>query len=115
VSDRPADAVAVLGEKYPGDPVKVATIIESCVATTGPLCERVAALVQAIPSMMSAAAPSGDVATVCAGMPAAMQWCLLPSYALAQEAHPEVKRATIGTRLSISVRDQTFFALPLVK
>lgn len=83
----PGTAAAKLTQKYPGAAVKVAEIIEGCVAPSGPPCERLAKIVAAIPGLMPAGSPAvtapTQVAEVCAGMPPEMQRCMLPSYALA--------------------------------
>lgn len=84
VLDDPAHAVANLSAKYPDQAVKVATIIEGCIAPGGTLCDRVVALVAKIPSMMPTAGPAlTDPMTTCQQMPPALQSCLLPSYVLA--------------------------------
>jgi hypothetical protein len=80
----PASAKPAITARYPGDPVKVASVIEDCVARGGSVCDRVVKLVAAAPAMAQLAIPKGaDLATVCNGLPADMQQCLLPSYALA--------------------------------
>jgi biopolymer transport protein ExbD len=75
VRKEPGSAAARLSQKYPGAPVKVAEIIERCVAPSGAPCERLAKIV-------AVTAPAG-VAELCADMPPEMQRCMLPSYALA--------------------------------
>jgi biopolymer transport protein ExbD len=80
----PANATVAMTQRYPGAPVKVAEVIESCIAPSGDDCERLAKLVAAIPAMMPAIkAPSGDVARTCRAMPPEMRRCMLPSYQLA--------------------------------
>jgi biopolymer transport protein ExbD len=83
----PGTAAAKLAQKYPAAPVKVAEIIEGCVAPSGPPCERLAKIVAAIPGLMPAGSPAvtapTQVAELCGGMPPEMQRCMLPSYALA--------------------------------
>jgi biopolymer transport protein ExbD len=83
VLDDPAHAVARLSTKYPQQAVKVATIVEDCVAPTGTPCERVAALAAKIPTMMSGAPALTDPLKTCQESPPALQRCLLPSYVLA--------------------------------
>jgi len=83
VLDDPAHAVARLSAKYPQQAVKVATIVEDCVAPTGTQCERVAALAAKIPAMMSGAPALTDPLKTCQESPPALQRCLLPSYVLA--------------------------------
>lgn len=86
----PRTAAAKLGQKYPGAPVRVAETIERCIAPSGSPCERLAKVVAALPGLMPAGGPAvtapEGVAEVCAGMPAEMQRCMMPSYALAHEA-----------------------------
>jgi hypothetical protein len=83
----PSNAAARLSQQYRGAPVKVAAIIEECIAPSGSLCERLAKIVPALPGLMPAGAPAvtppPQVAEVCAHMPPEMQRCMLPSYALA--------------------------------
>lgn len=83
----PGNAAAALMQQYPGAPVKVAEIIEGCVAPSGSPCERLAKIVAAIPSLMPGGSPAvaapDNVAELCAAMPPEMQRCMLPSYALA--------------------------------
>jgi biopolymer transport protein ExbD len=89
VSKDPAHAMAELSKKYPKDAVKVAKTIEDCVAPTGDECDRVAAMVKAIPSMMpgtSAPRSAGDYAKTCFASPPQMRKCFLASYALAHDA-----------------------------
>ncbi|HTL34803.1 MAG TPA: hypothetical protein VL326_16860 [Kofleriaceae bacterium] len=89
VTKNPATALAELSKKYPNDPVKVASTIENCVAPTGDECDRVAALVKAIPSMTpGTAAPRSaeDYAKTCKASPPEMRKCFLASYALAHDA-----------------------------
>jgi hypothetical protein len=82
----PGNAAARLSQQYRGEPVKVAEIIERCVAPSGPPCERLAKIVAALPGLMPAGSPTvtapGNVAEACAGMSPEMQRCMLPSYAL---------------------------------
>ena len=84
----PGTAAAKLSQKYRNAPVRVAEIIERCVAPTGEPCERLAKIVAALPYLMPAGAggpavtaPS-DVLELCAGMPPEMQRCMFPSHAL---------------------------------
>lgn len=94
----PSHAVAAMTQRYPGDAVKVAEIVERCVAPTGDDCERLAKIVAAIPSMMpSSKAPGGDVAGTCRDMPLEMRRCMLPSYALAHADECRKVRDTIAS------------------
>jgi biopolymer transport protein ExbD len=89
VSKDPAHAVAELSKKYPKDAVKVAKTIEDCVAPSGDMCDRVAAMVKAIPSMMpgtNAPRSADDYAKTCFASPPEMRKCFLASYALAHDA-----------------------------
>jgi biopolymer transport protein ExbD len=89
VSKDPEHAVAELSKKYPKDAVKVAKTIEDCVAPAGDECERVAAMVKAIPSMMpgtNAPRSAEDYAKTCVASPPEMRKCFLASYALAHDA-----------------------------
>lgn len=91
VHDDPTHAMAILSQRHPKDPVKVAQVIEGCVAPAGgDECARVAALIRAIPQMAPALAPktgtSTDPVEVCHGMPPQMRHCMLASYSLAHEA-----------------------------
>ena len=83
----PGNAAAKLAQQYPGAPIKVAEILEGCVAPSGAPCERLAKIIAAIPGLMPAGTPPvtapTNVAELCAGMPPEMQRCMLPSYALA--------------------------------
>ncbi len=84
VLGKPANAMVAITARYPGDPVKVATTIEGCVAPSGELCDRFAKLIAAIPTMApNLHAPTADAAKQCRGMPPEMQRCMLPSYILA--------------------------------
>jgi hypothetical protein len=87
VQREPRNAAARLGQKYRNAPVKVAEIIERCVAPAGAPCDRLARIVAAIPNLMPAGSPAVTaptrVAELCAGLPPEMQRCMLPSYALA--------------------------------
>jgi hypothetical protein len=85
VHDDPAHALARLNARYPREAVRVATIIEGCVAPEGTLCERVALLVAAMPALMPVdrLAPP-DTVTLCQQMPPSLQSCLLPSHRLAR-------------------------------
>ena len=95
----PGNAVATLNQRHPGAPVKVAEIVERCVAPSGTPCERLAKIVAAIPGLMPAGSPAvtapGNVAEVCEGMPREMQRCMLPSYTLAHEDECAKIRAAI--------------------
>jgi hypothetical protein len=86
----PRNAAATLSQKYRNAPLKVAEIIERCVAPSGATCDRLARIVAAIPGLMPAGSPAVTaptrVAELCAGMPPEMQRCMLPSYTLAHEA-----------------------------
>jgi hypothetical protein len=83
----PGNAAAGLTRRYPGAPVKVAEIIERCVAPSGAPCERLAKIFAVIPGLMpaggSAVAAPAQIKELCEGMPPEMQRCMLPSYALA--------------------------------
>jgi len=84
----PAHAPAEIAKRYPGDSVKIAEVIERCIAPDGDDCERVAAIAKAIPSMMASPPAHGsgsDYVTVCHGMPPEMRRCMLPSYVLAHQ------------------------------
>ncbi len=102
----PQNAAAKLSEKYPGAPVKVAEIIERCVAPSGSPCERLAKVVAALPGLMPTGGPAvtapDGVAEACAGMPPEMQRCMMPSYALGHEAEcakvrEQIAAAAAGT------------------
>lgn len=86
----PGNAAAKLSEQYHGERVKVAEIIERCVAPSGPPCQRLAKIVAALPGLMPAGSPivtaPENVAEACAGMSPEMQRCMLPSYALGHAA-----------------------------
>ena len=89
VKKDPEHAVAQLSKKYPNDGVKVAQTIENCVAPTGDECDRVAALVKAIPSMMggvNAPRSADEYAATCRKSPPEMRKCFLASYAVAHDA-----------------------------
>ena len=91
VHDDPAHAMAILSQRHPKDPVKVAQVIEGCVAPSGgDECTRAAALIKAIPQMAPALAPKDgsamDPVALCRTMPPAMQHCMLASYNLMHEA-----------------------------
>jgi biopolymer transport protein ExbD len=93
----PARAIAAMREKYKDDAVKVATVIEQCVAPSGARCERVAKLVKAIPDMAPLGLPEvGDPQAACESMPVGMQMCLLPSYVLANGAQCSAMRAEMA-------------------
>jgi len=96
----PGHAAAALSQKYPGAAVKVAEIIEQCVAPSGAPCERLAKIVAALPGLMPAGSPTvtapTQVAEVCADMPPEMQRCMLPSYALAHSDECAKVRAAIA-------------------
>jgi biopolymer transport protein ExbD len=82
----PAHATAEISKRYAGNPVKIAEVIERCVAPTGDDCERIAAIVKAIPTMMAnppAHSSGSDYLAVCRGLTPAIRHCLLPSYLLA--------------------------------
>jgi hypothetical protein len=83
----PGNAAAGLTQRYRGAPVKVAEIIERCVAPSGAPCQRLAKIFAVIPGLMpaggSAVTAPTHVAELCEGMPPEMQRCMLPSYALA--------------------------------
>ncbi len=84
VLGEPTNAVVAITARYPGNPVKVATTIEGCIAPSGDLCDRLAKVIAAIPTMAPRLQlPSGDVAEVCRAAPPDVQRCLLPSYVLA--------------------------------
>ncbi|HEU0031965.1 MAG TPA: hypothetical protein VFQ53_15135 [Kofleriaceae bacterium] len=85
VLGKPADAMVALSKRYPGEPVKVAEIIERCIAPDGDECTRIAKIVQAIPSMMPTrmATAGADARATCRGMPPALRRCLMPSYGVA--------------------------------
>jgi biopolymer transport protein ExbD len=88
----PGTAAAKLSQKYRNAPVRVAEIIERCVAPAGAPCERLAKVVAALPGLMPAGgsgslpdAPANvpaNVIELCNGMPPEMQRCMFPSYAL---------------------------------
>jgi hypothetical protein len=83
VSKDPANAVAELSKKYPKDAVKVALTIENCVAPAGDICDRVAAMVKAIPAMTpgtSAPRSADEYAKTCFASPPEMRKCFLASY-----------------------------------
>ena len=92
VKKDPGTAAAKLSQKYKNAPVRVAEIIERCVAPTGAPCERLAKVVAALPGLMPAggsgsgagALPDSptNVIELCNGMPPEMQRCMFPSYAL---------------------------------
>jgi biopolymer transport protein ExbD len=85
----PPHASAEIAKRYPGDGVKVAEVIERCIAPDGDDCERIAAIAKAIPSMMVKTPPHGsgsEYVAACRGMPPEMQRCMLPSYVLAHHA-----------------------------
>jgi biopolymer transport protein ExbD len=93
----PGRAIAAMREKYKDDAVKVATVIEQCVAPSGTRCERVAALVEAIPDMAPLGLPEvGDAKAACESMPVGMQRCLVPSYVLANGAQCSAARAELA-------------------
>src|SRR4051812_20867592 len=84
IKKAPMSAVAELSKKYPNEAQKVAQTIENCVAPTGDECDRVAAIVKAIPSMAPGLVmPSGktDYAATCRQSPPELRKCYLPSYA----------------------------------
>jgi biopolymer transport protein ExbD len=85
VLDDPAHAEGWLSAKYPHDAVKVMTIIEDCVAPTGTPCERVARILERVPTLMPGAADIPAARAACERAPAALQRCFLLSYALAHD------------------------------
>src|SRR4051812_47086456 len=88
VRKTPQSAMVELSKKYPNNPVKVAQTIENCVAPTGDECERVAAIVKAIPTMAPGVAmPDGSAgfAATCRQSPPEWRHCYLPSYVLAHD------------------------------
>ncbi len=82
-----ANALVNLSTKYPGAPMKVAEIIEHCIAPDGDPCDRIGKIAKAIPSMMAngTTGPS-DPTTTCRGAPPEMQRCFLPSYVLGHQS-----------------------------
>jgi hypothetical protein len=102
VHDDPTHAMAELSTRYPQDPVKVAQTIERCVAPTGDECERIAAVLRAIPKLAPSLArgvPDDELAS-CRGMPAEMRRCMLPSYALAHaDECAKVRERIASTRI----------------
>ncbi|HEY4243549.1 MAG TPA: hypothetical protein VGM88_27240 [Kofleriaceae bacterium] len=84
ILDDPAHAMPRLGERYVGDPVKIAEVVERCVAPSGNECERLEKIIRAIPQL-SPGMPSapGNSLELCRAMPPAMRHCMLPSYLLA--------------------------------
>ncbi|HTR53924.1 MAG TPA: biopolymer transporter ExbD [Kofleriaceae bacterium] len=94
----PAHAPAEIAKRYPGQPVKIAEVIERCVAPFGDDCQRLAAIWDAIPTMMTTP-PLGadrDRVALCLGMPLEMRHCMLPSYVLAHEAECSDVRTKIA-------------------
>ncbi|HUJ57118.1 MAG TPA: hypothetical protein VLX92_01435 [Kofleriaceae bacterium] len=84
VHDHPDQAAGELSRRYPGDPIKVATVIENCVAPTGEPCDRIAKIARAIPQMMETPIKLPDkLEQLCRAAPPQVQRCLLPSYVLA--------------------------------
>src|SRR5689334_15471414 len=82
----PLHAVAKLSAKFANDPVKVATIIEDCVAPTGEVCDRVGLVMNAVPSLIGTdGLVLPDSMSLCDTMPPELQQCLLPSYVLAHK------------------------------
>ena len=106
VHDDPTHAMGLLSQRYPHDAVKVAEVIEGCVAPAGAdECERVAALVKAIPQMTPALAPKPGTLTdplaLCRGMPPEMRRCMLASYSLAHDVEcAKVRQDLAGTALA---------------
>ena len=98
----PANAMVELSKKYPNNALKVAQTIEDCVAPTGDECDRVAAIVKAIPSMapgLGAPREGSDFAATCRGAPPEMRKCYLPSYVMEHSA--ECKKIIDDMRVSI--------------
>lgn len=87
VREKPASAMAELSSRYPNNPVKVAEVIEKCVAPKGDECERIAKIVAAIPELAPQldVPEKIDVAKTCKGAPPEFRRCLLPSYSLAHQ------------------------------
>jgi biopolymer transport protein ExbD len=84
VREKPASAMAELSSRYPNNPVKVAEIIERCVAPKGEECDRIAKIIAAIPALApQLEAPNADIAKTCKNAPPEFRRCLLPSYSLA--------------------------------
>ncbi len=85
VREKPASAMAELSSRYPNNPVKVAEIIERCVAPKGEECDRIAKIIAAIPALAPQRdlPPKLDVMKTCKGAPPEFRRCLLPSYSLA--------------------------------
>ena len=106
VHDDPAHAMGLLSQRYPHDAVKVAEVIEGCVAPAGAdECERVAALVKAIPQMTPGLAPKPgtltDPVALCRGMPPEMRRCMLASYSLAHDVEcAKVRQDLASTALA---------------
>ena len=106
VHDDPTHAMGLLSQRYPHDAVKVAQVIEGCVAPAGAdECERIAALVKAIPEMAPVLAPkepsTTDPLAVCRGMPPEMRRCMLASYSLAHDVEcAKVRQDLAGTALA---------------
>lgn len=106
VHDDPTHAMGLLSQRYPHDAVKVAEVIEGCVAPAGAdECERIAALVKAIPQMAPVLAPKpgtlSDPLALCRGMPPEMRRCMLASYSLAHDAEcAKVRQDLASTALA---------------
>ncbi len=84
VLGKPANAMVAITARYPGDPVKVATTIEGCIAPSGELCDRLAKVIAAIPTMTpSLGLEALDVVKTCRDSPPDVQRCMLPSNILA--------------------------------
>src|SRR5688572_2404486 len=82
VRDKPAEAMVEITKRYPGNPVKVAEVLEKCVAPSGDECERLAKIIAAIPTMSpEIQAPKGDVMQMCRMAPPEFRRCLFSSYA----------------------------------
>lgn len=104
VREAPAEAMAEINSRYPGQPVKVAETIERCIAPSGDECERIAKIVAAMPALapqVPMPRPS-DYAATCREAPVALRRCLLPSYMLGHA--DECKRAMTEPMTTLDIK-----------
>ena len=83
VLDDPPRALQHVAARYPGKPVKIAAVIEDCVAPSGDDCERLDKIARVVPKLVAFDKAKGDPLAACRALPAPLQHCLLPSYGLA--------------------------------